>query len=139
MHPITACHQSRPRQLRLLTPDDTKVRHCAYVKLPFRAADPQRCRKMGRGLSSLSVTEQQQHQAASDMSGQVSALKTWLLGSKDVQQGQIRLEASAGLYSSVDDMRAIENVQAGEVGPSWVTAICRCGICSAGEMQCTRL
>lgn len=58
---------------------------------------------------------EQQQQAGIDLPAQVSALKTWLLGSRNVQPGQIKLDASAGLYSSIEDLRLTESVQAGQV------------------------
>lgn len=46
---------------------------------------------------------------------QLSDLKAWLSECHDVNQSQIKLEVSAGLYSSTEDFRVTQNVQAGEV------------------------
>jgi len=46
---------------------------------------------------------------------QLSDLKAWLAECHDVNQSQIKLEVSAGLYSSIEDFRVTQNVQAGEV------------------------
>jgi hypothetical protein len=46
---------------------------------------------------------------------QLSDLKHWLAECHDVSQGEIKLEVSAGLYSSVEEFRVTQNVQAGEV------------------------
>jgi hypothetical protein len=46
---------------------------------------------------------------------QLSDLKDWLAECHDVIQSQIKLELSAGLYSSTEDFRVTQNVQAGDV------------------------
>ena len=60
-------------------------------------------------------------QQAAVLPSQVSALKTWLFSSRNAKQELIKLDVSAGLYSSVEDFRLTETVQPGEVGDSCVS------------------
>ena len=46
---------------------------------------------------------------------QLSDLKFWLSESHGVNQTDIKLDVSAGLYSSTEDFRVNQDVQAGEV------------------------
>ncbi len=54
-------------------------------------------------------------QQALSLPTRVTALKTWLISLQDFKQEQMKLDVSAGLYSSVEDFRVTDNIQTGEV------------------------
>ena len=86
------------------------LRHEVLHESPFKPPARSQLPKLHRAVA-------ENTQQYVNLPNQVSALKSWLVSSRDVKEDQIKLDVSAGLYSSVEDFRLTENIQPGEVEP----------------------
>lgn len=108
-----SCH-ARPGKLTPLT-----KQHCQALRSSNLASKSRRHARSRDCPLCRAVAESTQQAAV--LPSQVSALKTWLFSSRNAKQELIKLDVSAGLYSSVEDFRLTETVQPGEVGDGCVS------------------
>ena len=98
------------------------VHVCKFIRVPEHRFVPKARSYSSQALKFISCKRHCVCKASSSLgelslqpTAQLPDLKLWLAESHGVGQADIKLEVSAGLYSSTEDFRVNQDMQAGEV------------------------